>query len=278
VTPLVNTSEHQFETLAARPAEPPDDTPPGVFGASDLSNRKIIAVPWTPMATKTGKLADSLATYIAAGVLAFLILLLAGKAGWTLWVIGPAAVLIGLYLVHSPRRQRRLSAPQARPIKPPKAGSRAASTDRRAGWNSLGTLTVRADDPYVVVKGESPPDGVAVPVAPGRWQVHVRSELVTAPPVHMRDAELRIVQDPRWVTEDWEWTLSWEPLLTGHLGSTSQSGRIAVDAGLLKVQAGRKARPSKALDLQPGFADGAFGVNVVRDLSGNVVAVVSRFG
>ncbi len=253
-------------------------THPGVFGAPDLFNRKIAAVPWTPMATKTGKLTDSAVTYIASGVLAFLILLLAGQAGWTLWVIGPVGVLIGLYLVHSPRRQRRLAAPPTRVIKPPRAGVLPARSDRRPGWNALGPLNVRADDPYVVIKGESPPDGVAVPVGPGRWQVHVRSELVAQPPVHMRDAELRIVQDPRWVDQAWEWTANWEPMLTSHIGSASQSGRIAVDAGLLRVQAGRRARPSRSITLQPGFADGAFGVNVVRDLSGQVVAVVSRFG
>jgi len=230
------------------------------------------------MATKTGKLTDTAVTYIASGVLAFLILLLAAKAGWTLWVLGPVGVLIGLYLVHSPRRQRRLAAPPARVIKPPRAGNLPNRSDRRAGWNSLGVLNIRVDDPYVVIKGESPPDGVAVAVAPGRWQVHVRSELVTAPPVHMRDAELRIVQDSRWVSEGWEWTANWEPLLGSHLASTSQSGRIAVDAGLLRVQAGRRVRTSRALTLQPGFADGAFGVNVVRDLTGQVVAVVSRFG
>jgi hypothetical protein len=250
----------------------------GVFVAPNLSKRKIIAVPWTAMATKTGKLTDSMVTYIASGVLAFLILLLAGQAGWTLWVIGPVGVLIGLYLVHSPRRQRRLAAPQSRPVKPPRASGLPTRADRREHWNSLGVLNVRSDDPYVVIKGESPPDGVAIAVAPGRWQVHVRSELVTKPPVHMRDAELRIVQDPRWVNEGWQWTANREPLLDRHLGSTSQSGRLAVDAGLLRVHAGRRARASKTITLQPGFADGAFGVNVVRDLTGQVVAVVSRFG
>jgi hypothetical protein len=250
----------------------------GVFVAPDLSKRKIVAVPWTAMATKTGKLADSAATYIASGVLAFLILLLAGKAGWTLWVIGPVGVLIGLYLVHSPRRQRRLAAPQTRAIKPPRAAGLPSRADRKEGWNSVGVLNVRVDDPYVVIKGESPPDGVAVAVAPGRWQVHVWSEMVTKPPVHARDAELRIVQDSRWVHEGWQWTANREPLLDGHLGSTSQSGRLAVDAGLLRVQAGRRVRASKAITLQPGFADGAFGVNVVRDLTGQVVAIVSRFG
>lgn len=230
------------------------------------------------MVTKSGKLTDATVTYIASGIVAFLVLLLAAKAGWTLWVLGPVAVLIGLYLVHSPRRQRRLASPPARAIKPPRAAGLPTRADRRAGWNSLGVLNVRIDDPYVVIKGESPPDGVAVAVAPGRWQVHVRSELVTQPPVHPRDAELRIVQDSKWVNQDWDWTANWEPLLVSHLGSTSQSGRIAVDAGLLRVHAGRRARASRTITLQPGFADGAFGVNVVRDLTGQVVAVVSRFG
>jgi hypothetical protein len=52
-----------------------------------------------------------------------------------------------------------------------------------------------------------------------------------------------------------------------------------VDAGLLRVHAGRRPRRgSRTIVLQPGFADGAFGINVVRDASGNIVAVVSRFG
>jgi hypothetical protein len=231
------------------------------------------------MATKT-KPGDLLASYISAGILAFLILLLAAKAGWALWVIVPAGVLVGLYLVHSPRRQRRLTGtpPAKVVIKPPRAGGLPTRADRRVGWNRLGTLNVRGDDPYILIKGESPPDGVAVEVPGGRWQVHVRGEMVTKP-IHMRDAELRIVQDPRWVQESWEWTSSWEPQLTSDIGSASQSGRLAVDAGLLRVHAGRRTRRgSRTITLQPGFADGAFGINVVRDASGKVVAVVSRFG
>lgn len=285
------------------------DTPLGGFGVSSLSNAKIAAVPLASMATKIGKVnvTDTAFSYLVSGVVAFLVLLLAGKAGWTLWVIGPAAVLIGFYLIHSPRRQRRkgggggggggrpngVGGTELEPVKvitkTPKArGVISSRDDRHPGWNALGTLTVRPDDPYIVVKGESPPDGVSVPVAPGRWQVHVRSELVAKAPVHMRDAEVRVVQDSRWVTEDWDWTPTWEPLLTGHLGSTAQSGRIAVDAGLLRIQAGRRgrsrvtaraaSRSRNSILLQPGFAEGAFGVNVVRDLAGNVVAVVSRFG
>jgi hypothetical protein len=146
------------------------------------------------------------------------------------------------------------------------------------GWNKLGTLSIRESDPFILVKGESPPDGVAVPVPAGRWQVHVRGEMVTKP-IHMRDAELRIVQDKKWVAENWEWTSSWEPQLSNDLGSASQSGRLAVDAGLLRLYAGRRARRgSRAITLQPGFAEGAFGINIVRDPAGKVVAVVSRFG
>jgi hypothetical protein len=280
------------------------DTPPGGFRASLLGNREIAALPLTPMATKIGNIGDTALSYIVSGGVALLVLLIAAKAGWTLWIIGPAAVLIGFYLVHSPRRQRRLRATAATttntralpapapapeadaPLitKNPKArGVIPSRDDRHPGWNSLGILTVRPDDPYVVIKGESPPDGVTVAVAPGRWQVHVRSEFVAKAPVHMRDAEVRIVQDARWVTENWDWTPTWEPLMNGHLGSTAQSGRIAVDAGLLRVQAGRKGRSRNTrarggIVLQPGFAETAFGVNVVRDLAGNVVAVVSRFG
>jgi len=232
------------------------------------------------MATKTNKLADTAKDYIGAGVVALLILLIAAKIGWLLWVIVPVGALIGLYLVHSPRRQRRLTGmpPQKVVIKPVKAGGLPSRADRRVGWNSLGSLNVRVEDAYILIKGESPPDGVAVAVPPGRWQVHVRSEMVTKP-IHMRDAELRIVQDNRWINEDWDWTTNWEPKLTNHVGSASQSGRIAVDAGLLRVHAGRKApRISRMITLQPGFADGAFGINVVRDPAGQVVAVVSRFG
>jgi hypothetical protein len=282
------------------------DTPAGGFGVSSLSNAKIAPVPLALMATKIGKVnvTDTAFSYLVSGVIAFLVLLLAGKAGWTLWVIGPAAGLMGFYLIHSPRRQRRKSASNGgRPngvggtdvlpakviTKTPKArGVISSRDDRHPGWNALGALTVRPDDPYIVIKGESPPDGVSVSVAPGRWLVHVRSELVAKAPVHMRDAEVRVVQDSRWVTEDWDWTPTWEPLLTGHLGSTAQSGRIAVDAGLLRVQAGRRGRSRatsraagrtrNSIILQPGFAEGAFGVNVVRDLAGNVVAIVSRFG
>jgi hypothetical protein len=248
-------------------------------GAADLSKPEDPAVPWNPMATKTGKLSDTTTTYVISGVLALLILLLAAKAGWTLWVIVPVGILVWLYMVHSPRRQRRLTGtpPAKVAIKPARAGSLPNRNDRRVGWNSLGALAVKVDDPYVLIKGESPPDGVAVAVAPGRWQVHVRSEMINKP-LHMRDAELRIVQDSRWVNESWDWTANWEPLLGGHLASTAQSGRVAVDAGLLYVQAGRRVRPSRALTLLPGFADGAFGVNVVRDLTGQVVAIVSRFG
>jgi hypothetical protein len=249
------------------------------------------------MANKLANISDTAFSYIVSGAAALLLLLIAAKAGWALWIIGPAAILIGFYLIHSPRRQRRKQngrpngvggteiEPAPRVVtKTPKArGVIASRDDRRPGWNNLGTLTVRPDDPYLVIKGESPPDGVTVPVPPGRWQVHVQSEFVSRPPVHMRDAEVRIVQDTRWITEGWDWTPTWEPLLTGHLGSTAQSGRIAVDAGLLRVQAGRRGRSRNARSrggvvLQPGFAEGAFGVNVVRDLAGNVVAVVSRFG
>ncbi len=231
------------------------------------------------MATKN-KADDLLASYIGAGILAFLILLLAAKAGWALWVIVPAGVLIGLYLVHSPRRQRRLTGtpPAKVVIKPKRAGGLPSRADRRVGWNRLGTLTVREDDPYILVKGESPPDGVAVEVPAGRWQVHVVSEMVTKP-IHMRDAEVRIVQDVKWKDASWDWTSNWEPQLTSDVGSALQSGRLSVDAGLLRVQAGRRSRrSSRTIVLQPGFADGAFGINVVRDSSGKVVAVVSRFG
>jgi hypothetical protein len=231
------------------------------------------------MATKN-KSDDLVASYVGAGSLAFLILLLAANAGWTLWVIVPAGVLIGLYLVHSPRRQRRLtSTPGAKVvIKPKRAGGLPSRADRRVGWNKLGTLAVREDDPFILIKGESPPDGVAVPVPSGRWQVHVRGEMVTKP-IHMRDAELRIVQDVKWRDENWDWTTNWEPQLTSDVGSAAQSGRLSVDAGLLRVQAGRRTRRgSRKITLQPGFADGAFGINVVRDASGKVVAVASRFG
>jgi len=195
-------------------------------------------------------------------------------------VIVPLIVLIWWYMVHSPRRQRRLTGtpPAKVVIKPKRAGGLPSRADRRVGWNKLGTLNVRADDPFVLIKGESPPDGVAVAVPAGRWQVHVLSEMVTKP-IHMRDAELRIVQDPRWVSESWEWTSNWEPQLTNDIGSAAQSGRLAVDAGLLRLRAGRRARRgSRTITLQPGFADGAFGINVVRDPAGKVVAVVSRFG
>jgi hypothetical protein len=256
------------------------DTPPGGFCGYHLSNRKIAAVPWYPMATKN-KSADLLASYLGAGFLAFLILLLAAKAGWTLWVILPLIVLVWYYMVHSPRRQRRLTGtPPAGKvvIKPKRAGGLPSRADRRVGWNKLGTLSVRADDPFILIKGESPPDGVAVAVPAGRWQVHVRSEMVTKP-IHMRDAELRIVQDTKWKEENWEWTSSWEPQLANDVGSASQSGALAPVAGLLRVHAGRRTRRgSRSLILQPGYAEGAFGVNVVRDPSGKVVAVVSRFG
>ena len=232
------------------------------------------------MATKN-KNRDLMTGYVSAGVTAALILLLAHQAGWTLWVIVPVGILVGLYLVHSPRRQRRLTGtpPAKVVIKPPRAGGLPSRADRRVGWNSLGALNVRADDPYILIKGESPPDGVAVPMPPGRWQVHVRGEMVTKP-IHMRDAELRIVQDSRWINENWDWTTNWEPQLTSETGSASQSGRVAVDAGLLRVHAGRRKsrRSSRTITLQPGFADGAFGINVVRDASGKVVAIVSRFG
>jgi hypothetical protein len=231
------------------------------------------------MATKN-KADDLLASYIGAGILAFLILLLAAKAGWALWVIVPTGVLIGLYLVHSPRRQRRLTGtpPAKVVIKPKRAGGLPSRADRRVGWNRLGTLNVREDDPYILIKGESPPDGVAVEVPAGRWQVHVVSEMVTKP-IHMRDAEVRIVQDVTWKDASWDWTSNWEPQLTSDVGSALQSGRLSVDAGLLRVQAGRRSRRgSRTIVLQPGFADGAFGINVVRDSSGKVVAVVSRFG
>src|SRR5205823_2011370 len=128
---LANTCSRPYR---ARPRIRPGDTPTGVFGPPDLSKPKIIDVPWTAMATKTGKLTDTTVTYIASGVLAFLILLLAAKAGWTLWVIVPVGVLVGLYLVHSPRRQRRLAAPPARAIKPPRAAGLPTRDDRRTGW------------------------------------------------------------------------------------------------------------------------------------------------
>jgi hypothetical protein len=220
------------------------------------------------------KVSDTLVQYVIVGVIALGLVVLANKASWVLWVLVPLVVVVAYYLLRTPRDMLPAA---ARPVKATRATG-GNTADRRAGWNALGSLTVRPEDPYLVLKGELPPDGVAVPVPPGRWYVHARSELVTQAPVHMRDAEVRIVQDPRWVSEEWEWTGSWEPMLSGHQGSASQAGRIGVDAGLVRVHAGRRSRAGRTLTLQPGFSDGAYGVNVIRDLGGQVVAVVSRFG
>lgn len=237
-----------------------------------LAYPKIVPVLWTPMATLP-KLPTTLTQYLVIGLVALGIMVLAARAAWVLWVLVPLGVVGSYFLVRSPRGMLPAT---ARPVKTTRPGGN--TTERRAGWNGLGSLTVRSDDAYLIVKGGQPPDGVAIAVPPGRWYVHTRSELVTQPPIHMRDAEVRIVQNPRWVSEEWNWTDSWEPLLSGHQGSASQAGRVAVDAGLIRVRAGRRGRTGRTVVLQPGFSDGAYGVNVVRDLGGQVVAVVSRFG
>jgi hypothetical protein len=221
------------------------------------------------------KVSDTLIQYVIVGVIALGLVVLANKASWVLWVLVPVAIVVSYYLVRTPRDMLPAA---ARPVKAARRSAGGTTADRRAGWNGLGSLNVRPEDSYLVLKGELPPDGVTVPVPPGRWFVHARSEWVTQPPVHMRDAEVRIVQNPRWVSEEWDWTSSWEPLLSGHQGSASQAGRLGADAGLVRVSAGRRSRGGRTVTLQPGFSDGAYGVNVIRDLSGQVVAVVSRFG
>jgi hypothetical protein len=194
-----------------------------------------------------------------------------------IWVLVPVVVFGIVMLVRTPRTPFREA---QRAVQVARGGRLGSGMNRKAGWNSLGSLAVRSDDPYLVLQGEQPVDGVPIPVPPGRWHVHSRAEMVTKGPTHMRDVEVRIVRDPRWVAEEWDWTPAWEPILVSHLGSASQAGRISVD-GLLRVRAGRRGRMGRmgrTVVLQPGFSDGAYGVNVIRDLAGGVVAVVSRFG
>ncbi|HSV67946.1 MAG TPA: hypothetical protein VLJ59_18880 [Mycobacteriales bacterium] len=230
------------------------------------------------MADGTQKLADWMLPYAASGVVALGIVVLANKAAWMLYVLIPAGLFGTYVVVKQPRGLLPASERPIRTVRKAKRPSKGGRGDRRHGWNSLGALVVRSDDPYIVLKGETPVDGVAVPVPPGKWFVHARAELVDHGLAHMRDTEVRIVQDPHWVSEEWGWTRSWEPMLSAAQGSASQGGRIAVADGLIQVHTGRRVRPSKAIVLQPGFSDGAFGVNVIRDLSGQVVVIVSRFG
>ncbi|MBI3688966.1 MAG: hypothetical protein HY241_16800 [Actinobacteria bacterium] len=225
------------------------------------------------MATKANR-ADTLAQFIVAGVVALGIMLMISNIPWLLWVLMPTTILGIALLVRTPRTPFRDA---QRAVKAARGGPIGSGMNRKAGWNALGSVSVRNDDPYLVLKGELPADGVVIPVPPGRWYVHARAEMVAKGPTHMRDIELRIVRDLRWVTEEWEWTHNWEPVILSHFGSASQAGRISVD-GLLRVHAGRRVRLGRTIVLQPGFSDGAYGVNVLRDLGGAVVAIVSRFG
>lgn len=222
------------------------------------------------MATKITR-ADTTTQFVASGLAAALIIVVADRAAWLLWVVIPTAIIGVVLFVRTPQTPFREA---QRAVQAARGGRIGSGMNRRAGWNSLGTVVVHRDDPFLVLKGELPAEGVAIPMPPGRWHVHSRAELVAQGPTHMRDVEMRVVQDPRWVAEEWEWTANWEPMLPPQVGTTTQAGRVSTD-GLLRLRGGRRGR---TVVLQTGFSDGAYGVNVLRDLGGRVFAVVSRFG
>ncbi|HEY9475377.1 MAG TPA: hypothetical protein VIS06_16210 [Mycobacteriales bacterium] len=157
-------------------------------------------------------------------------------------------------------------------------GTRTRTPRRRVGWNLLGTVEVRATDPFLTFRAEQNEEGISVPVTPGQWSVHGRSTNTEGETPGMREVEVRVVRDVRWAMLDWEWSPMQEPVLPSSVGTSAQIGRVGLDTGSLRIHAGRKDRQRGIVRVQTGTADATCGVGVVRDTHGQVVAVVSRFG
>lgn len=156
--------------------------------------------------------------------------------------------------------------------------TRSRAPRRRVGWNLLGTVDVRATDPFLTFRAEQGEEGISVPVTPGQWSVHGRSTNTEGEAPGMREVEVRVVRDVRWAMLDWEWNPMQEPVLHPSVGTSAQVGRVGLDTGSLKVHAGRRDKQRGSVRVQTGAADTTCGVGVVRDPHGQVVAVVSRFG
>lgn len=149
---------------------------------------------------------------------------------------------------------------------------------RREGWNLLGSVDVRATDPFLTFRADQSDEGISVPVPPGQWSVHGRSTSSGGESPDLREVEVRVVRDVRWAMLDWEWSPMQEPVLPSSVGTSAQVGRVALDSGTLKVHAGRKDKQRGGVRVETGVTDASCGVGVVRDAQGQVVAVVSRFG
>lgn len=157
-------------------------------------------------------------------------------------------------------------------------GTRTRTPRRRVGWNLLGTVEVRATDPFLTFRADQSEEGISVPVTPGQWSVHGRSTNTEGETPGMREVEVRVVRDVRWAMLDWEWSPMQEPVLPSSVGTSAQIGRVGLDTGSLKIHAGRKDKQRGLVRVDTGTADATCGVGVVRDPHGQVVAVVSRFG